>query len=62
MLDNFRSELPPLAKQPDYPCGTWLLAEELLEQGDVAFVDELRKICDADKLAAFARLRTAVVC
>jgi len=43
-----------MAQQPEYNRGSWLLAEELLERGDPAFVDELRRIGDADKLAAFA--------
>ncbi|MDX1947709.1 MAG: hypothetical protein SFU86_20095 [Pirellulaceae bacterium] len=43
-----------MAKQGDLPQGSWLLAEELLEWGDSAFVDELRRISDADKLGAFA--------
>jgi hypothetical protein len=34
--------------------GSWLLLEELLERGDPAFVNELRKITDADRLGAFA--------
>src|SRR5919201_1208468 len=34
--------------------GSWLLLEELLEGGDAAFVDELRRIADADRLGAFA--------
>lgn len=39
-------------RQPDG--GSWLLVEELLERGDPAFVDELRRIHDADRLGAFA--------
>ena len=34
--------------------GSWLVVQELLERGDPAFVDELRKITDADALGAFA--------
>ena len=34
--------------------GNWLVVQELLERGDPAFVDELRKITDADALGAFA--------
>ncbi len=34
--------------------GRWLVIEELLERGDPAFVDELRRIVDADALGAFA--------
>jgi hypothetical protein len=33
---------------------SWLLLEELLERGDPAFVAELRKVHDADRLGAFA--------
>src|SRR5437660_1502429 len=44
-----------MAKQPKNPSdGSWLVAEELLERGDPAFVDELRKITDADRLGTFA--------
>jgi hypothetical protein len=43
-----------VAKQSPSPQGSWLLAEELLERGDTAFVDELRKISDAEKLGVFA--------
>ena len=39
-------------RQPDG--GSWLLVEELLERGDPTFVDELRRIHDADRLGAFA--------
>src|SRR5262245_31377322 len=39
-------------QQPDD--GSWLLVEELLERGDDAFVDELRRVHDADRLGAFA--------
>jgi hypothetical protein len=41
-----------VAKQADG--GSWLMAEELLERGDPAFVDELRSIHEPDKLGAFA--------
>lgn len=34
--------------------GTWLVIEELLERGDPAFVDELRRCDDGVRLAAFA--------
>lgn len=34
--------------------GDWLVVEELLDRGDAAFVDELRKLDDADRLGAFA--------
>ena len=34
--------------------GDWLVAEELFERGDPAFVDAIRRIDDADKLGAFA--------
>ena len=34
--------------------GDWLLVQELFERGDPSFVDELRKIDDADALGAFA--------
>jgi hypothetical protein len=33
---------------------SWLLLEELLERGDPAFVDELRKVHDAERLGGFA--------
>src|SRR5262245_17455857 len=32
----------------------WLWLQELLERGDPAFVDELRKVDDAEQLASFA--------
>jgi hypothetical protein len=41
-------------KSPNPDSGSWLLAEELLERGDPAFVHELRKITDADRLGTFA--------
>src|SRR5262245_34540123 len=34
--------------------GSWALAEELFERGDAAFVDELRRVTDAERLGAFA--------
>ncbi len=34
--------------------GSWLLLEELLQRGDAAFVSELRKVHDAERLGAFA--------
>ena len=34
--------------------GSWLVARELYERGETAFVDELRKITTAQKLADFA--------
>lgn len=34
--------------------GSWLVAEELFERGEPAFVDELRRLHDADRLGAFA--------
>lgn len=43
-----------MAKRPSPHTGSWLLAEEFLERGDPAFVDELRRINDADRLGAFA--------
>jgi hypothetical protein len=41
-------------KSPSPDSGSWLLAEELLERGDPSFVDELRRIRDADRLGTFA--------
>jgi hypothetical protein len=44
-----------VAKRPDNTdTGSWSLAEELLERGDPLFVDELRRITDADRLGTFA--------
>jgi hypothetical protein len=44
-----------MAKKPQPPVsGSWLLVEELLERGDPTFVDEVRKITDADRLKNFA--------
>lgn len=37
------------------PNGSWLLAEELLDNGDPGFVDELCRIADADRLGSFAK-------
>ena len=34
--------------------GSWAYAEECLERGEPAFVDELRRITDADRLGNFA--------
>src|SRR5439155_21130917 len=34
--------------------GSWLYSQELLERGDPAFVTELRKIHDAERLGDFA--------
>src|SRR5271170_5349587 len=34
--------------------GDWLLVQELFERGEPSFVDELRKIDDAEVLGAFA--------
>lgn len=34
--------------------GSWTTAEELYERGDPGFVDEIRRITDAEKLGAFA--------
>src|SRR5262245_8727813 len=34
--------------------GSWLLVQELFERDDPSFVDELRKLDDADALGAFA--------
>src|SRR3954466_5649159 len=39
-------------RQPDG--GSWLLIEELLERGDPNFVNELRRIHDADRLGTLA--------
>ena len=33
---------------------SWLVIEELLERGDLAFVDELRRSDDAERLGSFA--------
>jgi hypothetical protein len=44
-----------MAKREQDPSrGSFLLAEELLERGDPAFVDELRRSTDADRLGALA--------
>ena len=50
-MDRFR----PMARRSKLPNGSWLLCEELLEQGDPGFVDELRRIHDADRLTGFAK-------
>src|SRR5260370_41347954 len=34
--------------------GAWTVVEELLDRGDPAFVDQLRRLHDCDKLGAFA--------
>ncbi|MEZ6041268.1 MAG: hypothetical protein R3C20_12220 [Planctomycetaceae bacterium] len=43
-----------MAAKQAIPQGSWILAEELLENGDPRFLDELRTIHDADRLGAFA--------
>jgi hypothetical protein len=43
-----------MALQKQSPGGSWLMAEDLLERGDPAFVDELRRISDAERLGTFA--------
>ena len=43
-----------MAKNPPPSRGSWLLAEEMLERGDPAFLTEFRRISDADRLGAFA--------
>jgi hypothetical protein len=43
-----------MTKQREPADGSWLLADELLQRGDPAFVDELRRIHDPDRLGAFA--------
>lgn len=43
-----------MAKQDNIRTGSWLIAEEFYERGDDAFVQELRQVCDADRLGAFA--------
>ncbi len=44
-----------MAKRGSDPArGSFLLAQELFEQGDPEFVDELRRSADADRLGAFA--------
>lgn len=35
--------------------GSWALAQEMFERGDPGFVDELRRVTDADALGAFAQ-------
>ena len=50
-----------MAKQPDISRGSWLLAEELLERGDAAFVDELRKIAEPDKLGMLDEVALRIV-
>src|SRR5215831_14341671 len=41
-------------RRDDSDSGSWHLAEELLERGDPAFVDELRNVSDPIRLGAFA--------
>ena len=43
-----------MAQRPKLPNGSWLVAEDLLEKGDVDFLSELRRIHDADQLGSFA--------
>jgi hypothetical protein len=43
-----------MAQRKQSPGGSWLMAEDLLERGDPAFVDELRRISDAERLGTFA--------
>ena len=43
-----------MARRIPIPNGSWLLVEELLENGDDAFLVELRRINDADRLGSFA--------
>lgn len=43
-----------MAQSKKSPGGSWLMAEDLLERGDPAFVDELRRISDAERLGTFA--------
>jgi hypothetical protein len=43
-----------MARRIPIPTGSWLLVEELLENGDDAFLVELRRINDADRLGSFA--------
>jgi hypothetical protein len=44
-----------MARKAKIASGSWLLAEDLLEQGDPGFVDELRRINQADRLKRFAK-------
>src|SRR5713101_2040384 len=41
-------------RRPMATANSWLLIEELLERGDPAFVTELRKVHDAERLGGFA--------
>ena len=43
-----------MAKQDTPRSGSWLVAEEFFEQGNDAFVSELRLVCDPDRLGNFA--------
>jgi hypothetical protein len=43
-----------MAQRRQANVGTWVLAEELLQRGDSAFVDELRNLSDPDRLGALA--------
>lgn len=43
-----------MAKQDTPRSGSWLVAEEFYEQGNDAFVAELRLVCDPDRLGNFA--------
>lgn len=44
-----------MARRSQIPNGSWLLAEDLLEQGDLGFLDEFRRIHDADRLRGYAK-------
>lgn len=46
--------MPLSRKNKKHKKGSWLLAEELLDAGDPAFIDELCRIEDADRLGTFA--------
>src|SRR5262245_452619 len=43
-----------MAKRSEPEQGSWLLAEEYYERGDPAFVDELRRLSNPDRLGGFA--------
>ena len=45
-----------MAKRVQPNPGSWLRVEALLESGDPEFVDELRRIQDADRLGSFAKV------
>src|SRR5262245_517039 len=55
-ITDHRAERPAMAKrQGGGSDGTsWERAEELLGRGDPAFVDELRRLSDAERLGKFA--------